>query len=105
MHPAKFVAASTMAEAVYTLVEMRAQPVKATPVQYVPVRFPWQYRKKKPKQRTPEEILERERLRMSKKTQATLNSLNLTPLRVFTDAEIKEKLYHFENNKYARPFP
>ena len=93
--------ASTMAEAVYTIVEMRAQPVKATPVQYVPVRFPWQYRKKKPKQRTPVD----ERLVLSKKTRVTLNSLNLTPLRVFADAKIKEKLDHFENNKYARPFP
>ena len=96
MPPANFVVASAMAEAVFTMMEMRKRTLKACPV-----RFRWKY-PKKPKQRTPEEEQERERDKRLKKSQATVNSLNLAPLHVFADAEIQEKLKEFEKKTKTR---
>ena len=107
MPPANFVVASAMADAVYTIADMRAHPVKVSPVLDEPavvpdepvVRSP-RKRRKKPKQRTLEEIEERFIESMKKRTTATINSLNLAPSRTAIDAEVQEKLELFEKNIY-----
>ena len=106
MPPANFVVASAMADAVYTIVDTRAQPVQVSPVPDKPaVRFPWKDPKKH-KQRTQEEIEERARERKKKKEMVTINAmvminaLNLAPPLSAFEEEIQEKLELFEKNIY-----
>ena len=100
MPPANFVVASAMAEAVYTIVDTRAQAVQVSPVPDKPaVRFPWKDPKKH-KQRTQEEIEERARWRKKATNMVTIDALNLAPVRLAIEQEIQEKLELFEKNIY-----
>jgi len=109
-----------VADLVYTIKHLHEQPVQANPVQAIPVQASpvqdnkavvlaikkplfWKYAKKK-KEKTPEEIEERERGRRIKLTTATINSLNLPASRDSVDADIREKVAIFEQNRWAQGY-